>query len=1558
MVGDFRRCPDCGHRLSSEELLDGLCPKCLLGLAQEDSEVVASKLPTLDFQQNPTLAFGEGEDPEGVTFSPGQLLGERYRIESLLGRGGMGEVWRAYDLKLRLEVALKSLHPKLFETEDARELLRDEVRAAREVTSPNVCRLFDLLEVGDRELVSMEYIDGVTLLKHLKQHGPLELREANEIASQLLAGLEAVHEAGLVHRDIKPENVMLTRAGRVVLMDFGLTSPTGSGSIGGTPAYMAPEQARGEATDARADVFSAGMVLAEMLSAERGPDESSRQTFWKQIRREPPQLPETPWKQILTQAVSPDAKARYATGADLARALEEVAFRVEGIEHEDPYPGLASFQQEDAEFFFGREAEVEAIWKKLQQSHLLGLIGPSGSGKSSFINAGLLAARPDGWCCVRMAPGTDPFTALGRSLLPELETDDEAMGYLSSLEGPEPALDVLRRQRAKHVELLVIVDQFEELFTQNPPDEQQRFAELLGRAALETDVHVLLSMRDDYLMHCRAHEALAPLFSDLTALLPPMGSALRRAVVQPALRCGYRFEDEAVVEEMLQEVTKERAALPLIAFTAAQLWERRNKETGYLTKDAYEAIGGVGGALAQHAEVTLEQIGQDGVPIVRELLRNLVTAEGTRAARDRDELLSVFDQEVPAGRGAGRSPKPSGSRSSAPEILDTLIDSRLLTTYEIPEREGRPGHQRIEIIHESLLTVWPRLVRWQMQDAEGAKLRDELRHQAELWEKKGRPEDLLWTGTAYREYQLWRDRYEGGLSDAEEHFAEAMTARAERAKRRRRVVVAGAFTVLLIVLGIIAGFWRQSEQSRRIAEAEALRAEASKLVAVARVELEGRPTAQLAYATKSLELADTAEARRFALAVLWRSPVARIAPADGLKLAFSPDGAWLATVAQPNKIISADGKISEISGRRHSRGYRGWVGFSPRSDLLLRYGPVQDEERGEAFLLERWSLPELRQLPELELPDRTYARPPSSSGWVTYEQTDAERQDLSVTLWPSPPFPDGLGDAQRVGTFEGERLKVTAFPVVDPALARFAWARGGEVLIRPLDFSTRVRDRSLGRHDSDVQKLGFSPDGTLLASIDVADQVRLWTVENHVDPLLLELTGGKNPDPLSLLQFSPDNSYLALVSRAQKAAYLWDLQTPLDGRPKMLAKKDGAEGYFGAFHPSGQWLATIHGSDVALWPMTSPYVRVLEAWEGVDFLADVAFSPDSRWLAGCAQSGLVHLWPLEADLGNDRSLPGPTCLGAAFDPTSTRLLTARAGGWITVRSLDGSDPTTLLETASGMFIAVAWDAEGRRVAAAPMLHVSAETEMVLRVWDLDSNANWELDLIDKAPGTEWNGWDGRISSLRFAPDGHLWSAGFGGIRRWDLESGEAEWIERQMAWYAIDLSHDGRFLLTAVTHMDNEDHVVASQNYYWTDLKNGNRQRLDGLPSDGTSGTIRAVALDSSGWIYVVGSSDGTVRVGRISGGEPHLLVGHQGAVNQVAISPDSQWIASRTEAEIRLWPMPDLEKPPLHTLPYDELLAKLRSLTNLRAVEDPDSTTGWKLVVAPFPGWDEVPTW
>ena len=260
------------------------------------------------------------------------------------------------------------------------------MRSAREVMSPNVCRVFHIEEVEEgRELVSMEYIDGGTLTELLRERGPLEVGEAREIAAQFLAGLEAIHAAGLVHRDFKPENVMITRAGRVVVMDFGIAKDLAEGrqgTVSGTPAYMAPEQSRGEAVDARADVFSAGVVLAEMIAPGGVANREARLAVTKGVHREPPALADTPWRTVLERAVACDREDRYGSASALARALEEVTLRVEGAEDRSPYPGLAAFTESDAEYFFGRELEVEKVWKKLRRPHLSALIGPSGAGKS------------------------------------------------------------------------------------------------------------------------------------------------------------------------------------------------------------------------------------------------------------------------------------------------------------------------------------------------------------------------------------------------------------------------------------------------------------------------------------------------------------------------------------------------------------------------------------------------------------------------------------------------------------------------------------------------------------------------------------------------------------------------------------------------------------------------------------------------------------------------------------------------------------------------------------------------------------------------------------------------------------------------------------------------------------------------------------------------------------------------------------------------------------------------------------------------------------------------
>ena len=923
---ETENCPDCGGRLSAERWSAGLCLSCLLrfGLGEQSSAPDAGGSP-------PTIGLA------APPLAPGQILGNRYRIRSLLGRGGMGEVFRAFDLKLRVDVALKAVRPWLIADERARNGLRQEVRAAREVVSPNVCRVFDLIDFDDHELVSMEFVDGVTLAEVLKERSPLVLQEAREIASQFLAGLEAIHLAGLVHRDIKPENLMLTRAGRVVVMDFGIArgATERTGTISGTPAYMAPEQAHGEAADARSDVFSAAVVLAEMIAPGGIRTDEAREAVWRRLHHDPPEAGGTPWEEVVRTALAHRADHRYSTAALLARALEEVTLRTSADEAQRPYPGLASFTEHDAEYFVGRELEIEEMWKKLRRPHLLGLIGPSGAGKSSFLRAGLAHTAPMGWRLVFATPTERPFAALAQALAPELSGDVQAVARLIDFEQPDVALEIVQRWRRRHQNAVLVFDQFEELFTQSPPAVQESYTQLLGRLVLDADVHVLLSMRDDFLIHCHRYASLAPLFSDLTALGPPTGAALRRALVQPALKCGYRFEDEAIVEEMLAQVEGERGALPLVAFAMAKLWDRRDRERGMLTQAAYQEIGGVGGALAQHAEAILEHIGEHRAPMVRELLRNLVTAQGTRATLDRDELLSVFSSHATADAGRGVSP-----RQRAAEVLDALVDARLLTSYEPPTVDpDDAGHRRIEIVHESLLTSWPRLVRWQTQDQDGAQLRDQLRQAARLWDERGRPEDLLWTGTSFREYELWRERYAGSLSASEDTFARAMTSRTLRHRRQRRlagVALTAAALVVAIAMGVL---WRQSETARLEAVAATRRAEAQQLFTLGQAEIDANPTAAVAYALASLEHGDSPHARRLALRALWRGPTAFVLSRTDPtwtehQLSFSNDGDWLAGVSNREgtvRLWRSDGSEPRVIRDIGGHGRFAWGEFAADS---------------------------------------------------------------------------------------------------------------------------------------------------------------------------------------------------------------------------------------------------------------------------------------------------------------------------------------------------------------------------------------------------------------------------------------------------------------------------------------------------------------------------------------------------------------------------------------------------------------------------------------------------
>src|SRR5437879_5819631 len=264
-----RTCSSC-HRVQSQGARS--CPYCgaLLDLTEAVTASMASTQAEMLVHLNAANLPHFPIELQDERFVPGTILSGRYRIVGLLGRGGMGEVYRADDLKLGQAVAMKFLANTLPQTAAILTRFSQEVRLARQITHPNVCRVFDINEADGRPFIAMEYIDGEDLSSLLRRIGRLPPDKALEVARQLFAGLAAIHEQGAVHCDLKPANVMLDGRGRVRITDFGLADLTGKDGHGaGTSAYMAPEQLAMQRITPKSDIYSLGLVLYELFTGQQ-----------------------------------------------------------------------------------------------------------------------------------------------------------------------------------------------------------------------------------------------------------------------------------------------------------------------------------------------------------------------------------------------------------------------------------------------------------------------------------------------------------------------------------------------------------------------------------------------------------------------------------------------------------------------------------------------------------------------------------------------------------------------------------------------------------------------------------------------------------------------------------------------------------------------------------------------------------------------------------------------------------------------------------------------------------------------------------------------------------------------------------------------------------------------------------------------------------------------------------------------------------------------------------------------------------------------------------------
>ncbi|HEX5749353.1 MAG TPA: protein kinase [Archangium sp.] len=785
---------------------------------------------------------------------PGARI-HHYELIRELGSGGMGTVFLARDTRLGRRVAIKFLHtqePALTQ----RFIL--EARATARCSHENIVIIYDAGEFNDSPYMVLEFLKGQPLNKLLKGQR-LPPSRAVELMVPVVRALACAHEQGIVHRDLKPENILVTDSGAIKVLDFGIakvlrqeessvivqaadvsalppkdSSLTQHGAILGTMSYMSPEQwGNGVPVDHRTDIWAVGIMLFRMLAGRhpleplRGSQLAVTAFLDEPMPRLRDALPDAPAElaAIVDRCLLKHKEERFPDALALLRALEPFLpgrYARELRIDESPYAGLSSFQEADADRFFGRSREIAALMNRMGDRPLLAVVGPSGAGKSSFVRAGLvpvLKRSGEEWEALVIRPGRHPLSALASMVAPfvsssaTVEEDLQTQQRLAERLRIEPGFvgTVLRsRARRQGRKILLFVDQFEELYTQ-VPDAAERLAFTACLAGIADDatspMRVVVSLRSDFLDRVSEDERfMAELSQGLFFLAAPDGEGLRDALVQPAEMAGYRFESPDMVDDMLEHLAATPGALPLLQFAATQLWESRDPARKLLTRESYGAMGGIAGALATHADSVLAGLSSAERVLARSVFLRLVTPERTRAIVSVEELGELSSETAALRR-----------------LVDLLVQARLL----VVQTGGGTAGATVELVHESLLHSWPTLRRWLDEGQEDAAFLEQLRNAARQWQVKGLDSGLLWRGEMVEEAHRFQRRYRSELPKLQRDFLEAVFTQAARAGRLKRALVVGSTVFLLLLLAASAVALVSIRDAQREAERQAVAARAS-----------------------------------------------------------------------------------------------------------------------------------------------------------------------------------------------------------------------------------------------------------------------------------------------------------------------------------------------------------------------------------------------------------------------------------------------------------------------------------------------------------------------------------------------------------------------------------------------------------------------------------------------------------------------------------------------------------------------------------------------------------
>ncbi|QFZ18889.1 nSTAND1 domain-containing NTPase [Saccharothrix syringae] len=1050
-----------------------------------------------------------------------------------------------------------------------------------------------------------------------------------------------------------------------------------------------------------------------------------------------------------------------------------------------PYVGLRAFQPEDADRFFGRERLVGTVVELVGERRFTGVFGPSGSGKSSVLRAGLVA----GWRgpAVVFAPGGSPVRELAIHVgawcgRPASSLAAEFAAWRENLH-----LRVRQALVGRAGDLLLVVDQFEELFALcRDPDERVAFVAALTTAAAAPDsrTRVVLGVRADFLGDCARYPDLVEALHGGQVLVGPMSpDELHRAVVHPAVAVGAKVQT-ALVTRLVAEAAGQPAALPLLSHALLETWKRRRGVA--LTVDGYEETGGMAHAIARSAEHAYQELPEADREVARWLfLRLVAVGEG-----DEDTKRRVARAELDAlGDGVG-------------PVLGALASARLVVV----------GDDTVDLAHEALLRAWPRLRGWLAEDRDGLRLQRRLTEAADIWAELDHDPAVLYRTTRLARTAAWVRRTGPALTDRERDFLErsrAAEARTRRASLRRRYgVTAAVVTALVAATAVTVPMVLERREAERAALSRQLAAQVGpNAVEAGRHALEAWRTYPTAEARSSLfNAAATRQGEQHRIRMGTLSSFSPMALRPDGELVARVDHDRIALVSTSTLDLVAELPLHDPSRTQYE------LAFSPDGRLL-----AAGDSEGRVTL---WAVPGGEQVGVIETGAPVEGLVFSADG-STLVARDAlwdvrTRAAAGRLIRPEGAHHVVAAHDRTVATvaLDGvvelwdlpSRSRVAVLRTGSKGTSGVAFAPDGRSLavadkngsITLWDPATATRITTTAPYGGGANGVAFSADGTVLASPGYDGKVVLRdaanpsattvvTVEESRTPgvptYLVQLAFGSNGTavvaggrdihvwnadlplvraPVQAMQFAPDGAGLSTLDE-KGVLTIWGTEPAL--RPGTRLDLADAAWATGAFSADRTKLAVLRpGAPIDWWSLGGhPTRTTAQGWRAPAEQPRVtAFGPDLR--------SLVEVGPVASDVvrhsgadglrtSGEVLASGDNITGAVVLPGGRHMALGQTRGQVMVRDVATTRAVATFRGHDGAVTAMAVTADGHLLATA-----GADGAVVL--WD---TATWRQV-------ARMTGHSAGVSFAAFSPDGHLLatSAADGTTLLWDVAA-HGEW---------------------------------------------------------------------------------------------------------------------------------------------------------------------------------------